>query len=265
MATLPADRTKLALAQSNQVPASTASSSRNINSITEAYDTLDLLYQTFVSTLLTGSLTLIRTTANVTLYCDFANGNDSFNGLAPASPLKTIGAALAKIPQIVNHTVIINVVGTSNYFEVVNINGFVGSGTLSIVGASSPITSAINIRNCTIKVTVSGILGDSITAPAFYAYNSKYARFDTCSCTAVAAAQYGFYFEHSFGEIFNCTSSNRLTGIRAYGTGKVVSISNSGTGNSAGLYAEFGADIRKSGTQPAGTTAEGTNAGGQIL
>lgn len=45
MPSLPVDRTKLALAQSNQVPATTASSSRNINAITEAYDSIDLLNQ----------------------------------------------------------------------------------------------------------------------------------------------------------------------------------------------------------------------------
>lgn len=207
----------------------------------------------------------LSTTANITLYCDFANGNDSYNGLAPASPLKSIGAALAKIPLIINHDVIINVVGPSNYYEVVNINGFLGKGSLSLVGNAAPIVSIINIRNCFIKVTVSGILADSITAPAYYAYNSKFARFDGCSVTAAAAAQYGFYFEHSFGEMLNCIASNRLTAIRAYGTSKVVSMNNSGSGNSAGLYAEFGADIRKSGTQPGGATAEGAGAGGQIL
>ena len=49
MPSLPADRTKLALAQNNQVPATTASSSRNINAITEIYDTVDLLNQNLLS------------------------------------------------------------------------------------------------------------------------------------------------------------------------------------------------------------------------
>lgn len=45
MATLPADRTKLALAQANQVPSAVASAQRNIDTLTEAYDTIDLLNQ----------------------------------------------------------------------------------------------------------------------------------------------------------------------------------------------------------------------------
>src|SRR5690606_12847196 len=45
MATLPADRTKLSLAQANQVPSAVASAQRNIDTLTEAYDTIDLLNQ----------------------------------------------------------------------------------------------------------------------------------------------------------------------------------------------------------------------------
>jgi len=44
MAQLPADRSKLALAQGNQVPGSVASATKNINAMTEAYDTIDTLY-----------------------------------------------------------------------------------------------------------------------------------------------------------------------------------------------------------------------------
>lgn len=43
MPSLPADRTKLALAQGNQVPSTVIASAKNINAITEIYDTVDLL------------------------------------------------------------------------------------------------------------------------------------------------------------------------------------------------------------------------------
>lgn len=208
-----------------------------------------------------------KTTANITLYCDYVNGNDSFNGLAPASPLKTIGAALGKIPQIVNHTATINILGPSNYFEVVTINGFVGSGIINITGSSSPVTTQINVKNNTIKVYVTGIACDFTTATAFYAFNNRYARFESCSVIASGTGTgiYGFHFDSSNGDVFSCTASNRYTGIRSSGTSKVFSGNNSGTGNVLGLYAEFGGDIRKYTTQPAGTTAEGTQGGGQIL
>ncbi|CAM4097520.1 right-handed parallel beta-helix repeat-containing protein [Paenibacillus alkaliterrae] len=45
MATLPADRSKLALAQSNQVAGTVASGQKNKDALTEAYDTVDLLFQ----------------------------------------------------------------------------------------------------------------------------------------------------------------------------------------------------------------------------
>lgn len=53
MANLPADRTKLQAAISNQQPSITASSQANRETLVEAYDTLDLLYQ-FVSGLVAG-------------------------------------------------------------------------------------------------------------------------------------------------------------------------------------------------------------------
>ena len=48
------------------------------------------------------------TTENVDYYIDSANGNDSNDGLSTASPLKTITAALNKIPYIINHVVTIH-------------------------------------------------------------------------------------------------------------------------------------------------------------
>lgn len=49
MPSLPADRTKLALAQGNQVPSVVIASAKNINAITEIYDTVDLLNQNLLS------------------------------------------------------------------------------------------------------------------------------------------------------------------------------------------------------------------------
>lgn len=45
MASLPVDRTKLALAQANQVPSAVIASAKNINAITENTDSIDLLNQ----------------------------------------------------------------------------------------------------------------------------------------------------------------------------------------------------------------------------
>lgn len=56
MAQLPADRTKLALAQQNQVPGQVAASVRNINAVTEAYDTIDQLYAFATSLISRGTL-----------------------------------------------------------------------------------------------------------------------------------------------------------------------------------------------------------------
>lgn len=49
MPSLPSDRTKLAAAQGNQVPSVVIASKKNIDAITEAYDTIDLLNRNLLS------------------------------------------------------------------------------------------------------------------------------------------------------------------------------------------------------------------------
>lgn len=79
MAQLPADRTKLTLAQQNQVPHFTAAATANINAITEAYDTIDLLNQKVDNylanpTIADGAITSPKLADNAVITRKIANG-----------------------------------------------------------------------------------------------------------------------------------------------------------------------------------------------
>jgi hypothetical protein len=88
MAQLPADRSKLALAQSNQVPSAVASSSRNINAMTEVYDTADMLYQFVLGLISSGTLSRL----GVINAKDYATGDGTTNDTVGVQTALTAGA-----------------------------------------------------------------------------------------------------------------------------------------------------------------------------
>lgn len=135
------------------------------------------------------------TTANITLYVDTATGSDSNNGLTAGTAFKTISKALNVIPQIVNHTVTINV-AAGTYNETVTPKGFSGSGTINLIGDNvlSTTRSILNLYavSNSIKITATGFCGTSITAHAFAASLSTAVLFDKCKVTAETTAYDGF-------------------------------------------------------------------------
>ena len=76
------------------------------------------------------------TTSAITYYIS-PSGSNSNSGKSSSSPFKTLAYALSKLPKFLKHDVTINVAqGTYTESEVL-ITGFVGEGSLSIVGSSS--------------------------------------------------------------------------------------------------------------------------------
>ena len=216
-----------------------------------------------------GGIVLPGVTINTTNLYVRPDGSDDNDGSAndAAHALKTIQEAINRIPRIVNHTVTVNVVaGTFN--EDVYIQGFTGKGLLQVIGASvlsdSYVVNKVHVIQCEVYVIVRGLKGTVTTDKAFCANGCVYVLFDYCKNDA-AASYPGFdVLWNSVVRIENSLVSNRLYGIRALGS-RVFSNANSGTGNTTALRAENVAKIGKSGTQPAGTTAESTGTGGQIV
>jgi hypothetical protein len=209
-----------------------------------------------------------KTLSNLTYYVDSVNGNDSNSGLSVGvgTAFKTINKAVSMIPQIVNHTVTINI-AAGNYNEYVTLSGFFGSGTITIKGASAVANApnygiqVFDINNCTVYVSIVGFNANDATNP-FKITDCSAVAFAECSTTN--ASQYGWKVARSKISTYDCTASNKANAIQA-GNMSFVSSSTwvSSTGNSTGIYC-VGSIVLKDGVQPTATTAQVVANGGFI-
>ncbi|CAH1205595.1 hypothetical protein PAECIP111893_02376 [Paenibacillus plantiphilus] len=269
MSQLPMDRTRLNAAIANQQPSLILSSQANREAHIEAADTIDLLYLQFQNAILTGSLTLLKTTANITYYVA-TTGSDTNDGLSVGSPLKNIQTAINKLPQIINHTIIINV-AAGTYPETISLNGFMGQGQIIINGATSlAATHNVNdvfVNKVQIPVNITGFNCASTTSDGFTAIGCGIeVAFAYCRSVQTSVGN-GFYVFSSRVVISGSQVANRTTGnaLLAAELSFVFSADQTtGSGNSTGLQAASGSTIRKSGTQFSGTTAEFAQTGGKI-
>ncbi|MEW5321348.1 tail fiber protein [Geobacillus thermoleovorans] len=223
----------------------------------------------------------IKTTSDITLYVDAVNGNDSNPG-TQSQPLKTIGAAVSKIKNLViEHTVTIQL-APGTYTENILIKNLIGSGSFYLKGASDlagassyTINGFVSFSGCTCLVFIQGIkvLGTSSFSSAIdfsrcLAGRVYYCKIDR-SGTNATTNSYGINIgANSFVFVVNCDISNvTASGIGAaisvFETSRLYSSDNTGSGNSIGLRASAGT-IMKNGTQPSGAAAESTNRGGVI-
>jgi hypothetical protein len=206
------------------------------------------------------------TTADITLYVNAATGSDTNDGLTSGTAFKTIGAAIAKIPQIVNHVVTINL-ADGTYNEAIILNGIFGKGNIKIVGNSSN-RNAVNVNNIYINNTIPYVHIEYLT---FTKTNGE--AINTTGALSVGVYNCSIKDGSGYAGIKGVTSNitvggtdivNRQVAILASTGSRIQSSNNTGTGNGTGLYAEYTGLIGKYGTQPGGTTAEAYAGGGEI-
>lgn len=208
-----------------------------------------------------------RTTANITLYVA-TTGNDANDGLTLGTPLRNIQTAVSRVPQIVNHAVTINV-AAGTYTENITVSGFMGYGSINIVG-DSVVSALYNVTRMLVVsnkvfVNIAGIRATLATDSGFYIRENGYVMLNNCSIVSPGGFP-GFYFINSGTVItIGCMASNRSAGLSLDGQVQATSINwQAGTGNTIGISCSYG-KVSKNGIQPSGTTAESAGAGGQIL
>lgn len=208
----------------------------------------------------------LKTTADLTYYVDTTNGNDSNDGLTAGTALKTIMAAINKIPQVVNHTVTINVaIGTYN--ETVILAGFSGHGKIDLYGGSHTTCLVNNfiLDHCSCEICIDSFRA---TTTSTHAYNIR-ACPDVClySCDVVeATASYdGVYAYNSYVYLYDCTISNRKNAIYTFG-GIVIDDYNDGTGNTYSHRVGYGGIVALvDGPYPGGINGDSVLSGGKII
>ncbi len=176
--------------------------------------------------------------------------------------------------------------------EALSFNGFIGSGTLSILGNSGDYSlstsksvelqfsaglNGINILNNTnsiialyaLKISIqqqSGVTISGINSNGNSAYT--YCRFNYILCDGKTYTSYGIYVNYNPGTFWAQSNyvSNLTTGIYASNCGNVISTSNDDTGTAPnyGLAAN-GTTIHGNTTQPDGTITPTNTLGGGVI
>ncbi|KAA9003994.1 hypothetical protein F4V43_11325 [Paenibacillus spiritus] len=198
-----------------------------------------------------------QTTADVTYYVR-TDGNDGNNGLAntAAGAFRTIGKAISVIPAIVNHNLTI-VVAAGTYNEDIVVLGKTGAGAINLyAGGGTVNVLSLSVVRCGVIVAVNTIVMTTASKDAISVYQSVALNLTSVSATASASSYAGVNADTSNVYIYSSTFSNKSRGIFASFNSKVISINNSGTGNSQGLFADGGGQVTKYGTQPGGIVVE---------
>ncbi|MEK3706734.1 tail fiber protein [Paenibacillus sp. FSL R7-0198] len=202
-------------------------------------------------------------------FIDVVRGNDSNSGQSESSAFKTINKALSLLNHTINNHVIISI-APGTYNENIILNRKIGGGELSIEGPNGTGTAIlagrIELKDILLPlVRISNITIIELQNPCIY---SEFAnRVDIWRVVMTANAPNGTGVSivgTNNVEISNCTISNKSSAIWTNKLTRVVSINNSGSNNSTGLYAGDGALIVKAGQQPAGSTSQLVFSGGLI-
>lgn len=230
--------------------------------ITAPAMTLKAIYDRFLRT-------PTQSTQDMTYFVDPA-GSDTNDGLSAGAvgAFKTIAKMKSMIPSVLDHVYTINV-APGTYAEDMVIKGPTGKGNLTINGAAAladtHVVQSIFLYNCAVPVTVNGLEASTTSTHAMIVESCSKVILTNCKADAATASFSGVMVIAASIMASGCLLANKSTGIFAHYGSKIFSDANTGTGNQTGLVAGYGGLIAKRGTQPAGTTAEFENDGGQIL
>lgn len=213
----------------------------------------------------------LMTLADVTYYVR-TDGSDSNTGTdnTAVGAFKTIGKAISMIPQIVNHTVTINV-GPGTYDEDVMLDGYTGkNAVINLLGdaviSTSRTIKSLTISNCVVAVIARGFNITTTTSNQSIAVvRAQYAGLSYMSIVQSAPNKHGIYAVSAVCYINNSTISNKLVAIVAEQGSRVTASNNAGSGNTAVFSSASGSIVAKANGTPTGTALEQVVTGGITL
>jgi len=208
-----------------------------------------------------------KTLADITYYVA-TTGNDITGDGTSELPFKTIQFAIDKLPQIINHKIVIEI-AEGTYAEDVTILGFIGKGLLNLRGgdslekAANHVCQTVAVYSCFLEIVISGLTANSSTQITFDVRISSFVIFQYCRSVSILSS-IGIYFTSSTGRASTCKCSNKGKGIAITYCSTIFSSGCIGIDNAIGLYASNASTLGKSGDQPSGTIAESSSNGGVI-
>ncbi|QGQ95877.1 hypothetical protein EHS13_13825 [Paenibacillus psychroresistens] len=203
-------------------------------------------------------------TSDMTYYVrtDGSNSNTGLGNTAGGAFL-TIAKAVSMIPQILNHTYTISI-AAGTYAETVNITGLSGSGNLVITAATVINVNNVKTTSVGVRLQLNSINAATTTLDGFYIEYCQWVYLQSCQSTGITATGSGVLCYGSKVIVSGGTFANKANGIASSGVGSLYSYSNSGTGNTRGLFAIESSVIGIQSGQPSGVTNMATSSGGVI-
>ncbi|MGR9527690.1 phage tail spike protein (plasmid) [Priestia megaterium] len=211
-------------------------------------------------------------TRDFNLYVDPINGDDSNDGSGWTTPLKTLQAAIDKIPKYneANIEIQAHYSNAKSMYEELVIEGIVGKGEIVInfQTTSNTLNGAVSIYRCQhsivfkkAKFVTAGDGPDYVVA----GFGSNRIQLIDCLVYARKSVSYGVFANGSYirtdtTKVFDASTAGFLS---AYGSQFEVHDCD-GSGNNRGLWALGPSIIGGSGSAPAGTANSFTSDGGQI-
>ncbi|MDL2254011.1 hypothetical protein LJC49_08100 [Ruminococcaceae bacterium OttesenSCG-928-I18] len=211
-----------------------------------------------------------QTTGDMTLWVA-TDGSDTAGDGSEGNPYLTFPHAIRQVPQVVNHTVTINV-KPGRYAHSFIIDGFSGRGTINVFGATTLAAApqfAINnfqVHRCHLGVIVRGFA--AVDNNGFSVYNSRNVGFQMCECVGDASKKGAAFYALQGSDIVctSCKATNKNAAFYSNHASSIFLIECSGTGNRYALYADLGGMvIVGSGTNVGGTYPTGAGYGGMIF
>lgn len=204
---------------------------------------------------------------NIIYYVNTTTGSDTNDGFTTGTAFKTIQHAIDSLPQVLDHEIIINV-SAGAYSEDILIAGFLGKGSLSLKGdtvvSSTRIIKSVMVKSCGCYVDISGFATNTTASNDMNIDSCAKVYLSYMNCIVSNNSNYGLSVNSSFIYITNSVISSKSVAIVASINGRIFSLTNSGSGNTTGMYASYNGEIGYYGIQPSGTTAQLTASGGVI-
>lgn len=223
-----------------------------------------------------GNIVTFNHLGEYVLYVDPVSGNDEADGLSTSSPLKTIQAAIDRIPKYNNERIWIRITRTDiTWIETVEIRGIFGSGRIGIeLGRRNTLKGEIYVRHCYNEVNISTagsavstantsseraeIINQNATgwsAPVFCFYSNFVYIYDLI-VNANNLSEYAIYnYGCHWNRLVYCELYNAKYSCYVAAYGGQAEITNCSGLAPRGIYSTTTAHVGGSGRAPAGSTS----------
>ena len=209
-------------------------------------------------------------TDNITLYVSVNTGSDITGDGSQSRPFKSIQYTIDTLPRNLGDKEVIINVADGVYDEDLLIRDFHG-GVIRIYSSNiSNISNVCSIKsfftsNCFSYIFIAGFNITTTTRHAIQTYNTHEILVRYCSAVGTTNDWAGFRFAESHFQTWSCVVSNKNIALHAYKSYGVSDSWGVTSGNSYGVYSEYGSIITTIGTQPQGAVPFRQSRGGSFI